>query len=88
MDFETLRSVSITPDLTTRLVLTQRYVSLSVSGTLRAGLERFALVALAAAAAALAVAASGSANGGSLVKVGPTRLGRVLVDAHGKTLYI
>jgi predicted lipoprotein with Yx(FWY)xxD motif len=39
-------------------------------------------------AAAFAVAASGSAHGGALVKVGPSNLGRVLVDAHGKTLYI
>jgi predicted lipoprotein with Yx(FWY)xxD motif len=39
-------------------------------------------------AAALAIAASGAANGGTLVKVGPSNLGRVLVDAHGKTLYI
>jgi predicted lipoprotein with Yx(FWY)xxD motif len=40
------------------------------------------------AAAALAVSAFGSASGGTLVKVGPTSLGRVLVDAHGKTLYM
>jgi predicted lipoprotein with Yx(FWY)xxD motif len=40
------------------------------------------------AAAALAVSASGSANSGSLVKMGPTSLGCVLVDAHGKTLYL
>ena len=39
-------------------------------------------------AAAFAVAASGSAHGGALVKVGPSKLGRVLVDAHGKTLYM
>ena len=40
------------------------------------------------AAAALAVSASGSSSGGSVVKVGSSSLGRVLVDAHGKTLYI
>jgi len=40
------------------------------------------------AAAAFAVSALGSAGGGALVKVGPSSLGRVLVDAHGKTLYI
>jgi predicted lipoprotein with Yx(FWY)xxD motif len=40
------------------------------------------------AAAAFAVSASGSADGGALVKVGPSNLGRVLVDAHGKTLYL
>jgi predicted lipoprotein with Yx(FWY)xxD motif len=39
-------------------------------------------------AAALAVAASGSADRGTSVKLGPSNLGRVLVDAHGKTLYI
>ena len=40
-----------------------------------------------AATAAIAISASASA-GGTLVKVGPSSLGRVLVDAHGKTLYI
>jgi predicted lipoprotein with Yx(FWY)xxD motif len=33
-------------------------------------------------------AASAFAAGGAIVKVGPSNLGRVLVDAHGKTLYI
>jgi predicted lipoprotein with Yx(FWY)xxD motif len=46
-----------------------------------------AVVAL-VAAAAFAVSASGSSSGGALVKVGPSSLGRVLVDAHGKTLYL
>ena len=40
------------------------------------------------AAAALAISASGSVNGGTLVKVGSSNLGHVLVDTHGKTLYI
>jgi predicted lipoprotein with Yx(FWY)xxD motif len=40
------------------------------------------------AAAAFAVSALGSADAGALVKIGPSSLGRVLVDAHGKTLYI
>jgi predicted lipoprotein with Yx(FWY)xxD motif len=40
------------------------------------------------AATALAVSASGSASTGALIKVGPSNLGRVLVDAHGKTLYL
>ena len=40
------------------------------------------------AAAAFAGAASGSAKSGPLVQVGSSNLGRVLVDAHGKTLYI
>jgi predicted lipoprotein with Yx(FWY)xxD motif len=35
-----------------------------------------------------ALAASGSGSGGALVKVGSSNLGRVLVDAHGKTLYV
>ena len=52
----------------------------------------FKTLALAAGAlvvtAAFALAASGSTSGGALVKVGPSNLGRVLVDAHGKTLYI
>src|SRR6478752_3862331 len=43
-----------------------------------------AVLAVVAIAAASAVAAGGSA----VVKVGPSKLGRVLVDAHGKTLYI
>ena len=52
-------------------------------------LKTLALVAGALlAAAALAVSASGSASSGTLVKVGSTSLGRVLVDAHGKTLYV
>jgi predicted lipoprotein with Yx(FWY)xxD motif len=41
-----------------------------------------------AAAASFAVSASGSASGGAVVKVGPSNLGRVLVDARGKTLYL
>jgi len=52
----------------------------------------FKTLALAAGAlvvtAACALSASGSTSGGSLVKVGPSNLGRVLVDSHGKTLYI
>lgn len=39
-------------------------------------------------AAAFAVSASGSANGGKVVKVGSSNLGRILVDSHGKTLYL
>jgi predicted lipoprotein with Yx(FWY)xxD motif len=40
-----------------------------------------------AAAAALAVPGVAAAQGTS-VKVGPSQLGRILVDAHGKTLYL
>src|SRR5262245_46121477 len=36
----------------------------------------------------LAVSSAASANGGSVVRVGPSNLGRILVDAHGKTLYM
>jgi predicted lipoprotein with Yx(FWY)xxD motif len=43
-----------------------------------------ALLAVVTIAAASALAAGGSA----VVKVGSSNLGRVLVDAHGKTLYI
>ena len=39
-------------------------------------------------AAAFAVSASGSADSGTLVKVGSSSLGRIVVDAHSKTLYI
>lgn len=41
-----------------------------------------------AAAAVLAISASAGANGGAVVKVGPSNLGRILVDAKGKTLYM
>lgn len=51
-----------------------------------------ALATLVLAAAVLtttaAVAGSEQAQAGAVVKVGPTNLGRVLVDAHGKTLYL
>jgi predicted lipoprotein with Yx(FWY)xxD motif len=41
------------------------------------------------AAAAIGIAsASVAAGSGTIVKVGPTTLGRALVDAHGKTLYL
>src|SRR5262245_35535609 len=44
---------------------------------------------LVAAVASLAVAtAVARPDGGAIVTVGPTSLGRVLVDAHGKTLYM
>jgi predicted lipoprotein with Yx(FWY)xxD motif len=41
-----------------------------------------------AAAAVLAVSAVASGQNGALVKVGPSNLGRILVDSHGKTLYM
>src|SRR5262245_7566857 len=36
----------------------------------------------------IVVGAAFAAGGSAIVKVGPSNLGRVLVDAHGKTLYI
>src|SRR5262249_480033 len=45
------------------------------------------LCAAAAAAALLALPASAHAKPAS-VRVGPSSLGRILVDAHGKTLYL
>ena len=52
-------------------------------------LKRFSIVAVALAAAAtlMASAALGS-SGGAVVKLGSSNLGRVLVDVHGKTLYL
>ena len=41
-----------------------------------------------AAAAVLAISASAGPNSGAVVKVGPSNLGRILVDAKGKTLYL
>jgi predicted lipoprotein with Yx(FWY)xxD motif len=46
-----------------------------------------AAAVLAAAATVTALAAAGSSSG-TVVKVGSSNLGRVLVDAHGKTLYL
>src|SRR5262245_23608741 len=40
------------------------------------------------AVVAMAASASGSTGAGAAVKIGQSNLGRVLVDAHGKTLYI
>src|SRR5262245_24872552 len=68
----------------------KRYGAFQTEGRPPMHLLKTAVIAIAAllATAAIAVAASGSANGGALVKVGPTSLGRVVVDARGKTLYI
>src|SRR5262245_15658141 len=41
-----------------------------------------------AVAAALAISASATAQSGTAVKIGRSNLGRVLVDSHGKTLYM
>ena len=41
-----------------------------------------------AVTATFAVSAFGSANGGTVVKTGSSNLGRILVDSHGKTLYL
>jgi predicted lipoprotein with Yx(FWY)xxD motif len=45
-------------------------------------------VGLLAAWAALAVSAFATGSSGAVVKVGPSNLGRILVDSHGKTLYM
>jgi predicted lipoprotein with Yx(FWY)xxD motif len=41
-----------------------------------------------AAAVVILVASATGARGSAIVKTGPSNLGRVLVDAHGKTLYL
>jgi predicted lipoprotein with Yx(FWY)xxD motif len=52
-------------------------------------LKQFLLGLVAAAIVAVgAVGAATGAGSGAVVKVGPSSLGRVLVDAHGKTLYM
>jgi predicted lipoprotein with Yx(FWY)xxD motif len=52
-------------------------------------LKSFAIAAGALAAAAiLAVSASATADSGTVVKIGSSSLGRILVDARGKTLYL
>jgi predicted lipoprotein with Yx(FWY)xxD motif len=46
-------------------------------------------LSIVAIAGAIAVgAATGAGSGGATVKIGQTGLGRVLVDSHGKTLYV
>jgi predicted lipoprotein with Yx(FWY)xxD motif len=50
--------------------------------------KRLLLLAAVLAITAVVVAAASAAGRGAVVKVGSTSLGRVLVDAQGKTLYI
>ena len=50
--------------------------------------KRFIAGVGALAIATIVVGSAFAAGGGTTVKVGPSDLGRVLVDAHGKTLYI
>jgi predicted lipoprotein with Yx(FWY)xxD motif len=50
--------------------------------------QLFLALGMVAIAAAVAVTAATGAGSGAVVKTGPTSLGRVLVDSHGKTLYI
>jgi predicted lipoprotein with Yx(FWY)xxD motif len=47
-----------------------------------------AVSALALAATILTAAALGASHGGTVVKVGQSKLGRIVVDSHGKTLYM
>jgi predicted lipoprotein with Yx(FWY)xxD motif len=52
-------------------------------------LKPFAVAVAATVAVGLIVTSIATASGsGTVVKVGPSKLGRVLVDAHGKTLYL
>jgi len=44
--------------------------------------------ALALVAAIVIAGASGASQSGTVVKVGPSNLGRILVDSHGKALYM
>jgi predicted lipoprotein with Yx(FWY)xxD motif len=46
------------------------------------------VAALALTATALAAAALAASHGGAVVKVGQSNLGRIIVDSHGKTLYM
>jgi predicted lipoprotein with Yx(FWY)xxD motif len=46
------------------------------------------VAALALAATVLTAAAVADNKGGAVVKIGPSKLGRILVDSHGKTLYL
>ncbi len=50
--------------------------------------KRFLVGAAALAVGTLVVASAVAAGGNTIVKVGPSSLGSVLVDAHGKTLYV
>src|SRR4026209_954464 len=46
------------------------------------------VAALALAATVLTAAALADNKGGAVVKIGPSKLGRILVDSHRKTLYL
>jgi predicted lipoprotein with Yx(FWY)xxD motif len=46
------------------------------------------IAALVAAAAVLTTSALAGSQSGAAVKVGSSSLGRILVDSHGKTLYL
>jgi predicted lipoprotein with Yx(FWY)xxD motif len=46
------------------------------------------VAALALAATVLTAAAVADNKGSAVVKIGPSKLGRILVDSHGKTLYL
>jgi len=50
--------------------------------------RRFLMGAVVLAVLAIGAGSAFAAGGNAIVKVGPSSLGRVLVDAHGKTLYI
>ena len=63
-----------------------RPVSIARTKELRAVLGALGLVS--AVAASIAVAHASAATGSAQVKIGQTPLGRVLVDARGRTLYM
>ena len=46
------------------------------------------VAALALAATVLTAAAVADNKGSAVVKIGPSKLGRILIDSHGKTLYL
>jgi len=50
--------------------------------------RRFLVGAVVLAVLAIGAGSAFAAGGSTVVKVGPSNLGRILVDAHGKTLYI
>src|SRR5262249_51655267 len=90
-EYTTPRSVSTDRDATCRSVtqgrkeIPVRYFPNGPTSMPSRLLVGVALLALVAIAAASAFAAGG---GKAIVRIGPTNLGRVLVDAKGKTLYI
>ena len=59
-----------------------------VKGLALTGIAVAFAAAILAVPAILASSASGSTSSGTAVKIGSSKLGRILVDSHGKTLYL